>query len=78
MMLFSEAVIPGLELREEFIGETEEASLIKRIEALGLAPFRFQGWTGKRLTRSFGWHYDFDNASFTETDPHPRLAAAAA
>ena len=37
----------------------------------GLSPFRFQGWTGKRLTRSFGWRYDFDDASFTESEPIP-------
>ena len=70
-MLFADPVIPGLELREEFIGENEEADLIDRIDGLGLSPFRFQGWTGKRLTRSFGWRYDFDDASFTETEPIP-------
>ena len=71
MMLFADPVIPGLELREDFISADEEAGLIDHIEALGLSPFRFQGWTGKRLTRSFGWRYDFDDASFTETEAIP-------
>ena len=71
MMLFAEPVIPGLELRENFVGEDEEGELIAYIDELGLSPFRFQGWTGKRLTRSFGWRYDFDDASFTESEPIP-------
>lgn len=71
MMLFADPVVPGLELREGFVGKTEERPLIDHIEQLGLSPFRFQGWTGKRLTRSFGWRYDFDDASFSETEPIP-------
>ncbi len=71
MMLFADPVIPGLELREDFMGEDDEQALIKRIDELGLSPFRFQGWTGKRLTRSFGWRYDFDDASFTRAEPIP-------
>ena len=71
MMLFAEPLIPGLELRQDFVGEDEEHALVERIEALGLAPFRFHGWTGKRLTRSFGWRYDFEDASFTEDEPIP-------
>lgn len=71
MMLFAEPVIPGLELRENFVAEDEESELVAHIEELGLSPFRFQGWTGKRLTRSFGWRYDFDEASFTESEPIP-------
>ena len=70
-MLFADALIAGLQTREDFIDEAEERELIGRIEALGLSPFRFQGWTGKRLTRSFGWRYDFDDASFTRGEPIP-------
>ena len=71
MMLFADPIIPGLELREDFVGEAEERQLIERIERLDLSPFRFQGWTGKRMTRSFGWRYDFDDASFTQTEELP-------
>jgi len=71
MMLFADPLIAGLEMGEGFVDERQEAELIRHIEALGLSPFRFQGWTGKRLTHSFGWRYDFDDASFTETEPIP-------
>jgi alkylated DNA repair dioxygenase AlkB len=58
-------------MREAIIDADQEAALIARIDAEDLAPFRFQGWLGKRLTRSFGWRYDFENGSFGETDPLP-------
>jgi len=45
--------------------------LTAAIDASALTPFRFQGWTGKRLTTSFGWHYDFDNARVAQADPFP-------
>lgn len=82
-MLFDAPLIPGLTLREELICESEERGLIGHIDQLELSPFRFQGFLGKRLTRSFGWAYDFDNGRFAETDPIPdwllplRAAAAA-
>ena len=72
MMLFADPVIPGLELRDDFVGVEEERRLIDRIAQLDLSPFRFQGWTGKRMTRSFGWRYDFDDASFTQTEEIPQ------
>ena len=70
-MLFDAPIIPGLVTSDGFISTDEEKDLIDRIGELGLSPFRFQGWTGKRLTRSFGWRYDFDDASFTETEAIP-------
>jgi len=42
---------------------------------MDLAPFRFHGWTGNRRTQSFGWRYDFDDASFTATEPIPEWLA---
>jgi alkylated DNA repair dioxygenase AlkB len=57
--------------REELISEAQERDLIERLDALDLAPFRFQGWFGNRKTKSFGWRYDFDDASFTRTEPIP-------
>jgi alkylated DNA repair dioxygenase AlkB len=71
MMLFADPAVPGLDLRQDFITEAEERELVGEIEALGLSPFRFQGWTGKRLTRTFGWRYDFEDSSFTEAEPIP-------
>ena len=70
-MLFDAPLIPGLALREEFVTEAEEQSLIAAIAEVELSPFRFQGFTGRRLTHSFGWRYDFDNGRFAETGPIP-------
>ena len=70
-LLFDDPLIPGLEHREELISKEEENALIARLEAMDLAPFRFQGWLGKRRTQSFGWRYDFDDASFTQAEPIP-------
>ena len=69
--LFDTPLLPGLVYRGAVIGEEEERALLARVAALDLAPFRFQGWTGKRMTTSFGWRYDFDDASFAPTEPIP-------
>ena len=63
-MLFDAPLLPGLAYREELIGPAEEAELIRSIEQVELSPFKFQGWEGRRLTRTFGWRYDFDDRSF--------------
>lgn len=55
----------------EQMSQAEEAELISRIDTAGLSPFRFQQWTGKRLTRSYGWSYDFQTGIFARTDPIP-------
>jgi alkylated DNA repair protein (DNA oxidative demethylase) len=69
--LFGEPLIAGLEYRPEFISPDEERALIGHLSAEQLSPFRFHGWTGKRLTRTFGWRYDFDDASFAPAEPIP-------
>lgn len=71
MMLFDSPLVPGLSCREQLIGPDEEAKLIRCIESLDLAQFKFQGWTGKRLTKTFGWRYDFDDRSFAPAEPLP-------
>ena len=70
--LFGASPLPGLRLQEVFLDRDEEAELLERIGGLEVAPFRFQGWIGKRRTCSFGWRYDFDDRSFQETDPLPQ------
>lgn len=69
--LFGESALPGLATAGEIVGAAEEAALTGDIDATGLAPFRFQQWTGKRLTRSFGWSYDFESGKFAPSDPIP-------
>lgn len=70
-MLFDIPLIPGLSVRNELVPSDQEDELIERINGAQLTPFRFRGFIGKRLTRSFGWVYDFDNGRFEETDPIP-------
>jgi alkylated DNA repair dioxygenase AlkB len=70
-MLFDAPLIPGLSVREALISVEEEGKLIAEIDRVELSPFQFQGFTGKRLTRSFGWAYDFNNGRFAETDAIP-------
>lgn len=69
--LFDAPIIPGLSMRPDILSPAEEDALVARIQHVELTPFRFHGWLGKRLTASFGWRYDFDNASFGPTDPIP-------
>ena len=70
-MLFDTPLIAGLKYADGVIGEGEEEQLIERLLATDLSPFRFHGWLGNRKTKSFGWRYDFDDASFAPTDPIP-------
>jgi alkylated DNA repair dioxygenase AlkB len=69
--LFGDPLIAGLEYRPDFISAAEEGELVKHLSAAELSPFKFQGWTGKRLTRTFGWRYDFDDRSFAPSEPIP-------
>jgi alkylated DNA repair protein (DNA oxidative demethylase) len=69
--LFNMPVLPGLASTSDFITGTEEQALIAAIDAVDLSPFRFQGRTGKRLTASFGWAYDFDTGLLRRRDPIP-------
>lgn len=69
--LFGAPPLPGLKLGEELVSPAEEAELIRRIGEVELTPFRFRGFEGRRLTRSFGWLYDFEAQSFMQAEPIP-------
>ncbi|TMJ42743.1 MAG: alpha-ketoglutarate-dependent dioxygenase AlkB [Alphaproteobacteria bacterium] len=69
--LFGEAGLAGLSQAGGFVTPGEEQALIASIDAMELSPFRFHGWLGKRLTASYGWRYDFDDASFAPAEPIP-------
>ena len=69
--LFGAPLLPGLTYEDALIDADEEARLISQIQAAGLTPFQFQQWEGKRLTRSFGWTYDFQTGRFAPGDPIP-------
>jgi alkylated DNA repair protein (DNA oxidative demethylase) len=70
-LLFDAPLIAGLRYEEDIISRAEEHALLAQLGALELAPFRFHGWLGNRRTQSFGWHYDFEDSSFTPSDPIP-------
>ena len=69
--LFGRELLPGLDLKDDIVSEDDAAALTENIDRCGLAPFRFQGWEGKRLTASFGWRYDFEGGGLGEAEPMP-------
>jgi len=69
--LFGPALLPGLAYADDIVDAAEEQQWIARIEAADLTPFQFQQWEGKRLTRSFGWTYDFQTGRFARGEPIP-------
>jgi DNA oxidative demethylase len=74
-LLFDAPLIAGLSYCEEVISAADEEGLIDHLVATDLSPFRFHGFLGNRKTKSFGWRYDFDDASFTPTEPIPEWLA---
>ena len=71
--LFGTPLLPGLSYGEAVLDAAEEAALVEAIDECELTPFRFQGWTGKRLTASFGWSYDFDRGRIAPGAPIPEF-----
>jgi alkylated DNA repair dioxygenase AlkB len=69
--LFEPSPIAGLRYQDDFLSEEEEQLLIHEIGKVDFKPFRFQQWTGKRLTATFGWRYDFENGTFGPAEPLP-------
>jgi alkylated DNA repair dioxygenase AlkB len=72
----------GFMYRPELIPATEERRLLERIAELPLKAFEFHGFTARRRTISFGWHYDFGRERLGAADEIPDwllpLRAAAA
>lgn len=69
--LFGAPLLPGLGYGDAIVDVAEECALVARIQAADLTPFQFQQWEGKRLTRSFGWTYDFQTGHFAPGEPMP-------
>ena len=69
--LFPAPSLPGLSYRADVISPEEEAALLSVLAGLPVAPFQFRGWEGRRQVLSFGWRYDFNDASFTRSVPIP-------
>ena len=69
--LFGELSLAGLTRTDAIITRSEEQILIASIDAAPLSPFRYHGWLGKRLTASYGWAYDFGDASLAPAEAIP-------
>jgi alkylated DNA repair dioxygenase AlkB len=63
----------GFRYDEEVIPADHEIDLARRIATLQLKEFEFHGYFGKRRTISFGWHYDFRDASLDRSEPIPEF-----
>lgn len=70
--LFEAPLLPGLNRAPAIVTAAEEAQLIAQINRTALEPFKFQQWTGKRLTHSFGCSYDFETGAFDPAEPIPQ------
>ena len=62
---------PGFRYQTELINKSAERPLVRKMERLDFKPFEFQGFTGKRLTVSFGWRYDFSGGGLQKTEDIP-------
>ena len=69
--LFGKPRLAGRSLADSIVTSAEERTLIVGVNAAELSPFQFHGWLGKRLTTSYGWRYDFDDASFAPSEAIP-------
>src|SRR5438270_175772 len=69
--LFGAPGLAGLSQAAGIVTPREEQMVIAFIDAAPLSPFRYHGWLGKRLTASYGWGYDFDDASLAPADAIP-------
>jgi len=68
----SGAKIPdGFIYQPNFISQTEEQELIREIQKLELAPFKYYQFTAKRRTVSFGWQYEFGTSEITRAPDMP-------
>lgn len=63
--------LDGLSYRAEVLSPAEQKDVVRRLGGLDLEPFRFQRWEARRLTRTFGWRYDFERSIFVMGEPLP-------
>ena len=61
----------GFIYRPNFLPEAEEQELIREIQQIHLAPFKYYQFTGKRRTASFGWQYEFGASEITRAPEIP-------
>jgi alkylated DNA repair dioxygenase AlkB len=63
----------GFRYSDGVLTEAEERGLVAEIERLPFKEFEFHGFFGKRRVVSFGWHYDFNEAKLSQSEPMPQF-----
>jgi alkylated DNA repair dioxygenase AlkB len=71
----STKVPDGFVYYPNFLSAAEEQELIREIQKLHLAPFKYYQFTGKRRTASFGWQYEFGASEITTAPDIPVFLA---
>jgi alkylated DNA repair dioxygenase AlkB len=72
-LLSEDPALPqGFRYSKDVLSAGEEANLLERIGDLPLKEFEFHGFTARRRTISFGWHYDFARSSLEQAEDIPR------
>lgn len=61
----------GPAVMQDIITVDEEHELLAALHTVELQRFRFQQWEGNRLTRTFGWKYDFGAGTFEPAEAIP-------
>jgi alkylated DNA repair dioxygenase AlkB len=67
----------GFKYQPELVTPDQEQALLPEIEKLPFKEFEFHGFVGKRRTVSFGWHYDFGDATLREAEQIPSFLVPA-
>lgn len=63
----------GLLYQPDFLGEAEEAKLVRIFRELPFQAFDFHGYTARRRVLEFGFEYDFTTRSATPTQSFPEF-----
>jgi alkylated DNA repair dioxygenase AlkB len=66
----------GFTYQPELLSQADEQLLRRNIEGLPLKEFEFHGFVGKRRTVSYGWRYDFGDATLRKADDIPSFLAS--
>lgn len=65
----------GFALRDDFVDEETERSLLAHVASLVLAPARYKSYTARRLVASFGGEFDYDANVLRPGAPLPDFLA---
>jgi alkylated DNA repair dioxygenase AlkB len=67
------ALPEGFRYHPDLLDVEEERVLVAEIERLPFKEFEFHGFAGRRRVVSFGWQYDFDQASLRKAAAVPQF-----